>query len=175
MLTVVAFPLWFHLVPDFCSFSSERIASSTSKYRIPCGSSVFVGVMCFRSLTMSSLSPWSLYRLSQYVVHPFVISSCDCSILPSWSRIALSQGVNFLRNIFIRLYACVVFPIDGPFSTSSHCCCIQRSLSCLAVFFTSLQRFLYCWDLSLETLSVFAFHLLISMFIQISKVSWPLS
>ena len=79
-----------------------------------------------------------------------MISSCDCSILPSSSRITFSRGVKFLRNIFINLYACLVFPIVRPFPTSSHCCCIQCSLSCLAAFLPCLQRFLYCCDFPLE-------------------------
>ena len=136
--------------PGLLFLFNERIASSTSEYRISCGSWVFVGVMRFRSFTMLSPPPSFLYRLSQYVVHRFVISSCDYSILPSWSHITFSRGANFLRNIFIRLYACLVFPIVRSFSTSSHCCCIQRSLSCLAAFLTSLQKFLCSSDFSLE-------------------------
>ena len=80
----------------------------------------------------------------------FYFFVCLGSILPSWSRITFSRGANFLRNIFIRLYACLVFPIVRPFSTSSHCCCIQRSSSCLAAFLTSLQRFLCSSDFPLE-------------------------
>ena len=72
-----------------------------------------------------------------------MISSCDCSILPSWSYITFILGVNFLRSIFIRLHACLIFPITKPFSISSYCCYVQHSLSCLVEFLIVLQRSLY--------------------------------
>ena len=136
--------------PGLLFLFSVRIASSTSEYRMFCGSSILVGAIISRSLAMLSPPPWSLYRLLQYFVHCWMISFWDCRILPSWSCITLILGMNFLRSIFIRLYACLVFPITRPFSISSHCCCIQRSLSCLADFLTFLQRSLYCCSFCAE-------------------------